>query len=87
MFTTTRAQSTIDAHRGPFQLVLTRPHPRKADFYTTEWLPGTSDKTDVLEEAMALIRDPRDNISCVGIVSVTEQAYAFVVRKHDLEAV
>lgn len=84
-FTPLRAQSTLDAHRGPFQLLVMRPG-KKAGFYKTEWLVGSSDKTDVLDEAIALLRDVRDTIYSVAIVSIPEQASAFVVRGRDLEA-
>lgn len=80
-----RAQSTIEAHRGPFQLLLTRPHQKRPNFYTTEWLTGTCDKADVLVEAIALLQDPQDMICFVGIVSIPEQASAFVVRKRDVK--
>jgi hypothetical protein len=69
----------IDAHRGPFRLVVSRPT-TKAGFHRTEWLAGTTDRDDVEAEARALLDDPRDTISHVAIWSETEEAFVGVIR-------
>lgn len=67
--------SFLDNHRGPFRLVVTRPA-KKPGFHSTEWLKGEVDRDDVLSEAQALLTDPRDTITHVGIWSVTESSFA-----------
>jgi len=76
-------------HRGPFLLCLSRPHktPQKAlrGFWTVEWLrTAVTDGQDALEEARALLEDPRDNIEAVHIHSETEQQFVGAVRKADV---
>lgn len=75
-------------HRGPYTLVLTRPHklaPRaRAGFATTEWLKGSiGSGEDVVGEAWALLRDPRDSIEIVNVWSVTEQCFVGAYRRKD----
>ena len=75
-------------HRGPYRLVVCRPHPlkRKADkgFSTNEWLTGEiREGEDVLAEAWSLLDDPRDTIEVVSVWSVTEQAFVGGYRKGD----
>ena len=75
-------------HRGPYRLVVCRPHRIKAraarGFSTTEWLPGEiRHGEDVVGEAWALLDDPRDTIEVVSVWSVHEQAFVGGYRKGD----
>jgi hypothetical protein len=75
----------IAAHRGPFRFELSRPNPHKPGFQTTQWLHGSvrGSSADVRAEALALLTDPRDTITSVGVYSETEQQYVMVYRKGD----
>jgi len=75
------ATSFIDRHRGPFRLCLTRPHPRKKDRVTTEWLRGVTSSEDVESEARALLQDPRDTITSVSVWSVREEQFVGGYRR------
>lgn len=66
-------------HRGPYKFLVTRPA-SKSGFYTSEWLTGTIDSSDVEAEARALLSDPRDAIIDVCVWSVREQQFAGVIR-------
>lgn len=68
--------SFLDNHRGPFRFCITRPHKTKPGFHTTEWLKGDVDRDDVSSEATALLTDPRDTITSVGVWSEREQQFA-----------
>lgn len=73
-----------DRHRGPFQLMLSRAHPKKAGFSTTEWTQSsTRDGQEAAEEGWALLDDPRDTIEAVYFFSLTEQQFVGAVRKED----
>lgn len=68
-------------HRGPYTLLVGRPHPKKAGFSRSEWLPGSVDGPDVPEEAKALLDDPRDTIDLVSVFSESEQQFVGGYRK------
>jgi hypothetical protein len=66
--------SFLDNHRGPFRFLVIRPD-KKAGFGRSEWLTGTTDREDIESVARALLDDPRDTITWVGVWSETEQAF------------
>ena len=51
---------------GRYRLVVDRPFATKPGFFRTEWL-GAVDKDDIVAEAWALLRDPRDTIAAVKV--------------------
>ena len=77
--TTDRTLTTLKAHRGPFRFNLMRPA-KKLGFFTSEWLTGLTSREDVLEEAEALLTDPRDTIVAVFVFSEPEQAHVTTIR-------
>jgi len=65
-----------DRHRGPYRLVVCRPHPRKKGHSTSEILTGvTRHGADVQEEARALLTDPRDTIVTITVWSESEECF------------
>ena len=72
-----RARPFWVRHRGPFQLVLTRPFATKPGFYRSDWLAGDVDGPDVEDEARALLEDPRDTITGVSVWSCREEQFVF----------
>lgn len=72
--------SFLGNHRGPFQLVLTRPG-KGAGFHTTEWLRTESDVDEVESEARAFLADPRDTITSVDVWSDSEQLFVGGYRR------
>jgi len=65
-----------DRHRGPYKLVVCRPHPRKKGTSTSEVLAGsTQHGADIAEEAQALLADPRDTIVAVSVWSESEECF------------
>lgn len=79
--TTTEA---IARHKGPFTLMVTRPARAKAKnpfIFTTEWLKGTSHAEDIEDEAIALLTDPADTITSVGIWSIPEGHFVGTYNK------
>ena len=71
----------LERHRGPFRLCLTRPNQKKPGFFTTEWLKGESDHADVESEARALLDDPRDTITDIGVWSVRENQFVGTIKR------
>lgn len=71
-------------HRGPYLFSVTRPG-KKPGFRTSQWLPGRMDKDDVYEEAMALLRDPRDEILGVSVWSDREDQFVMSFPRHQAE--
>jgi hypothetical protein len=73
------------AHRGPFLLCVTRPHPKATraakGFSSTEWLKGEVAKDDLMAEAAAILADPRDTVVNVFAWSVKDQQFAGGFRK------
>ena len=61
-----------ERHRGPYVFCVRRPHKRKPDHYTTEWLSGEVSKEDAQAEAEALLADKRDSILSVSLWSTRE---------------
>jgi len=79
----------FEKHRGPFILMLSRPHksPQKATrgFSSSEWLrTAVRDGQDALDEARALLEDPRDSILAVYFYSEIEQQFVGALRKEDM---
>ena len=75
----------LDNHRGPFQLVLTRPFVTKPGFFRSEWLTGETEREDVEGEARAFLSDPRDTIVRVHVWSIREQQFIGGYRGRDVE--
>jgi len=64
--------------------MLSRAHPKKPGFSTTQWTQSsTRDGQEAVEEAWALIDDPRDTIEAVYFFSLSEQQFVGAVRKTD----
>jgi hypothetical protein len=74
----------FERHRGPYIFCVGRPHPKKAGFVTCEWLKGGVD--DPIDEARALLYDPRDTIGDVGVYSEHEQQFVTTITKRYFEA-
>ena len=70
----------LNAHRGPFWLCITRPHPGKPGFYRSEWLTSEVPRDDVEDECLALLTDPRDTIRSIQVWSVPEQRYCGTIK-------
>ena len=85
MFDADRALGTIQAHRGPFTFMVSRPMKTKAGFWRSEWLPGQTDGEDVVSEALALLTDPRDTIKSVCVHSIPEQTHVYTFRTGDIQ--
>ena len=71
-------------HRGPFTLVVCRPHKKKPGFFTNQCLQGSSEGPDAQAEAYALLTDPRDTITVVSVWSEREQSYSMNYRRADV---
>ncbi len=76
----------LDAHRGPFILLVDRPstkaHKNAAGVYrTSEWLKGEVEKDDVVSEAESLLTDPRDTILGVSVWSIKEAQFVGGFRR------
>ena len=69
----------LGRHRGPYRFCVTRPG-KKIGFHRTEWLTGMTESDDVGSEAWALLSDPRDTISSVGVWSEREQQFVTSIR-------
>ena len=69
----------LGRHRGPYRFCVSRPG-KRVGFYRSEWLAGCTDSDDVGTEAMALLSDPRDTISSVGVWSVREEQFVTSIR-------
>lgn len=67
-------EEVLNRHRGPYVFCVTRPG-KKAGFFSSEWLKGEVSREDVVDEAQALLSDPRDTILSVGVWSVREQQF------------
>lgn len=65
---------SIEQHRGPFRMCVSRPA-SKAGFYKTQWLPGEVTRDDALDEADALLLDPKDTITSISFWSVKEEQF------------
>lgn len=77
--------SWLDRHRGPFRLVVTRPG-KKPGHIATEWLKGTVDSDDVVNDATALLADRRDDITHVAVWSVREEQFVHSFREAPMGA-
>jgi hypothetical protein len=64
----------IRNHRGPFIFCVNR-HAKKPGLFTSEWLKGEVEREDIPAEALALLTDPRDGITYVGVWSESEQSF------------
>lgn len=69
----------LDQHRGPYRFCVVRPG-RKPGFFSSEWLPGETDRDDVESEALALLSDPRDTIRWVGVWSIRDECHIGAYR-------
>jgi hypothetical protein len=85
MFSVERATQTLRDHRGPFRFCVGRPHVKKHGFFTSEWLTGGTERDDVIEEARALLTDPRDTIATISVWSENESAFVYTFRRRDFE--
>lgn len=63
-----------------FRLLAVRPA-KKVGSFTSEWLRGRCDDAEVLEEARALLDDPRDCITAIFIWNERTQQFSGRVRK------
>lgn len=76
-------------HRGPFALMVRRPHPvktkRERGFFVTEWLKGETSIDDVEDESLALLSDPLDTIDNVQIYSLSENQFVMSYSTRDVE--
>jgi hypothetical protein len=81
------AEPFTTRHRGPYRLLLGRPHPElakaQAGFSTSEWAIGVVDGPDVEDEARALMSDPRDTIDMVHVWSEQEECFVGGFRRAD----
>ena len=69
-------------HKGPYILCVTRPHPTKKGVLTSEWLSGSIDEGEEVEqEARTLMPDARDTISSVGVWSDSEGQFVTLFNK------
>lgn len=75
----------LERHRGPFLFCILRAAATKknAGAVESEWLKTPTEKEDVVEEALALLEDPRDGIVNVGLWSEGEQAFVTTFRRED----
>ena len=71
-------------HRGPFVLLIGRPHKKKRGFFTSEWLVGSEEGPEAQAAAYALLTDPRDTISTVSVWSEREQSFSMNYRRQDV---
>lgn len=62
-------------------LMIVRPHPRKPEFFTSEWLKGETMHADAADEALALLADPRDTISSVWLWDTKLQQFGMRWRR------
>lgn len=68
-------EEVLARHRGPYRLCVVRPFVTKPGFYRSQWLDGAVDGGEVEDEARALLADPRDTITYVGLWSEREQQF------------
>ena len=73
-------------HRGPFVLLIGRPHTskKKLGFFTSEWLANAEEGPEAQEAAYALLTDPRDTICTFSVWSEREQSFSMNYRKGDI---
>lgn len=71
-------------HAGPFLLLLSRPHLKKAGFHTSEWLTSNEDGPSAQDTAYALLTDPRDTIETISVWSEREQSFSMNYRRADV---
>ncbi len=85
--TESMAESFLSGHRGPYRLLLGRPHPKAgkaaAGFSTSEWAQGLTEGPDVAEEAQSLLTDPRDTVDMVHVWSEREECFVGGYRNTD----
>lgn len=80
----TLAEPFWNRHRGPFILMIGRPHKKKKGFYTSEWLTGAEEGPEAQAAAYALLTDPRDTICTISVWSEREQSFSMNYRKGDI---
>jgi hypothetical protein len=72
-------------HRGPYIFCVCRPHPKKKGFARSEWLRGEVGE-EPIEEARALLFDPRDTITSVAVWSERENQFVTLITRRYFEA-
>ena len=67
------ASAVFARHRGPYVFYVVRPRANKPGYSTGEWLRGNVEEP--IEEALALLTDPRDTITSVSVYSMVEDQF------------